>query len=95
MPKWEPLTCKIVLPQSTCCKIDVFGGVAIFNENGCETGSKNDVEIDLGALGVRIFEILGAFFRGLIFDEFSIGKKCAKKSKIDAKEWSRRPLHDF
>jgi hypothetical protein len=72
-----------------------FRGVAIFNENGCETGFKNDVKIDLGALGGLIFEILGAFLRGLIFDEFWIGKKCAKKSKIDAKEWSRGPSHDF
>jgi len=72
-----------------------FRGVAIFNENGCETGFKNDVKIDLGALGGLIFEILGAFLRGLIFDEFWIGKKCAKKSKLDAKEWSRGPLHDF
>ena len=35
-----------------------------------QKGSKSDVEIDLGALGDAIFEILGEFLRGLIFDEF-------------------------
>ena len=56
-----------------------FRGGAIFDENGCQNGSKNDAKIDLGALGGAIFEILGDFLRGLIFDEFSIGKKVPKK----------------
>ena len=30
------------------------------------------------AVGGRIFEILGDFLRGLIFDEFSIGKKSSE-----------------
>ena len=50
----------------------------IFDENGRQNGSKNDAKIDLGALGGAIFEIWGGFLKGLIFDEFSIGKKFAK-----------------
>ena len=33
------------------------------------------------AVGGRIFEILGDFLRGLIFDEFSIGKKSVENLK--------------
>ena len=41
-------------------------------------GCKNDSKIELWAPRGRNFAILGAFLRGPIFDEFSIGKKSAK-----------------
>ena len=72
-----------------------FRGGVIFDENGCQNGSKNDAKIDLGALGGAIFEIWGGFLRGLIFNEISIGKKSveklrkwrlgAAKGKVDAR----------
>ena len=39
---------------------------------------KSDPKIDLWATRDPTFEILGRFLRGLIFDEFSIGKKSVK-----------------
>ena len=40
--------------------------------------SKSDPKIDVWAIRGPTFEVLGRFLRGLIFDEFSIGKKSAK-----------------
>ena len=39
---------------------------------------KSHPKIDLWAIRGSIFEVLGRFLRGQIFDEFSIGKKFAK-----------------
>ena len=39
---------------------------------------KNHPKIDGWAIRGPIFEVLGGFLRGQIFDEFSIGKKFAK-----------------
>ena len=39
---------------------------------------KSEHKIDLWAIRGPTFEILGRFLRGLILDEFSIGKKSAK-----------------
>ena len=39
---------------------------------------KSEHKIDLWAIRGPTFEVLGRFLRGLIFDEFSIGKKSAK-----------------
>ena len=36
---------------------------------------KSEPEIDIWAIRGPTFEVLGAFLRSLIFDEFSIGKK--------------------
>ena len=38
---------------------------------------KSEHKIDVWAIRGPTFEILGAFLRGLILDEFSIGKKSA------------------
>ena len=46
----------------------IFGKVPKIIENRCQNGSQNDPKIDIWAIGVRIFEILGRFLRGLIFD---------------------------
>ena len=44
------------------------------------------------AVGGRIFEILGDFLRGLIFDEFSIGEKSAEnRAKWRAEAVRRTP----
>ena len=55
-----------------------FRGGAIFDEKRFQNGSKNDIEIDLGALRGIIFEILGDLLRGQIFDRFSIEKKSSE-----------------
>ena len=47
-------------------------------EKGCQKVPKNDLKIETLALLGRIFEILGGFGRGLIFNEFSIGKKLSE-----------------
>ena len=39
---------------------------------------KSDPEIDVWAIRGPIFEVSGCFLRGLIFDDFSIGKKIPK-----------------
>ena len=39
---------------------------------------KSDPKIDVWAIRGPTFEVLGAFLRSRIFDEFSIGKKSAK-----------------
>ena len=41
-------------------------------------GPKRQPKIDVWAIRGATFEVLGAFLRSLIFDEFSIGKKSAK-----------------
>ena len=38
---------------------------------------KSEPKIDVWAIRGPTFEVLGAFLRSLIFDEFSIGKKSA------------------
>ena len=38
----------------------------------------NEPKIDVWAIRGPTFEVLGAFLRSLIFNEFSIGKKSAK-----------------
>ena len=43
-----------------------------------QKGSKNDVKIELWALGGSTFMMLGDFLKRQIFDEFSIGEKAAK-----------------
>ena len=45
-----------------------------------EMEPKSDPKIDVWAIKGPTFEVLGAFLRSLIFDEFSIGKKSAKNS---------------
>ena len=65
MPKTE-LAC------DTCYDLRAFGVSRKCIEHGRQKGSKNDIEIELWALGGRIFEIWGGFLRGRIFDEFSI-----------------------
>ena len=47
-------------------------------ENECQMDPQSDPEIDIWALRGSIFEILGRFLRGLIFDEFLIGKFSAQ-----------------
>ena len=47
-----------------------------------QKGSKNDLKIELWALGGSIFEILGGFSKRQIFDAFSTGKKNEPKSDI-------------
>ena len=39
---------------------------------------KSEPKIDVWAIRGPTFEVLGRFLRGLILDEFSIGKKSAK-----------------
>ena len=39
---------------------------------------KNEPKIDVWAIRGPTFEVLGAFLRSLIFNEFSIGKKSTK-----------------
>ncbi len=46
-----------------------------FMQNPCQNGPKSDPKIDVWAIRGPTFEVLGAFLRSLIFDEFSIGKK--------------------
>ena len=43
-----------------------------------QKGSKNDLKIELWALGGSTFVILGGFLKRQIFDEFSMGKKTVK-----------------
>ena len=77
----ESLACKNEAAAWYLSQNRRFRGVAIFNENGCETESQNDVKIDLVALGGVIFDILDDFLRGPIFDEFSIGEKSVQNVK--------------
>ena len=63
MPKTE-LAC------GTCYDLYDFGGSRKGIENGGQKASKSDSKIDLLALWGSIFEILGGFWRGLIFDGF-------------------------
>ena len=78
MPKWETLRCQKGNISLYLLQNMSFRRFRNLIKNGCKKGCKNDLKIDLWALGGRIFEILGGFLRGLIFDEFSIGKKSAK-----------------
>ena len=48
-----------------------------FMKNPCQNEPKSEPKIDVWALRGSTFEVLGAFLRGLILDEFSIGKKSA------------------
>ena len=48
-----------------------------FMKNPCQYGPKSDPKIDVWAIRGPTFEVLGAFLRSLIFDEFSIGEKSA------------------
>ena len=43
---------------------------------------KSDPKIDVWAIRGPTFEVLGAFLRSPIFNEFSIGKKSAKKLRF-------------
>ena len=68
MPRTE-LAC------DTCYDFRGFGVSRNGIENGCTQGSQTDLKIELWALRDLIFEILGGFARGLIFDAFLFGKK--------------------
>ena len=81
MPKTE-LAC------GTCYDLHDFGGSRKGIENGGQKASKSDPKIDLLSLWGAIFEILGGFWRGLIFDGFLSGKNSAK---IDAERRPRTP----
>ena len=70
---------KTSISLDTCCKIRCFGVSQKGIEKESQKGSKNDIKIELEALGGSTFVILGDFLRGLIFDEFLIGKKYEKK----------------
>ena len=48
-----------------------------FMENPCQNGAQKWSQIDVWAIRDPTFEALGTFLRGLILDEFSIGKKSA------------------
>ena len=50
-----------------------------------QKGSKNDLKIELWALGGSIFEILGGFLKRQIFDDFSIGKKTSQNRTFGAR----------
>ena len=76
MPKTE-LAC------GTSYDLYDFGGSRKGIENGGQKGSKTKPNIDILALWGSIFEILGGFWRGLIFDVFLSGKISAKIQKID------------
>ena len=54
-----------------------------------ENQVKSDFKIGLGAVGGRIFEILGDFLRGLIFDEISIGKKSGQNMQKLGRNWKK------
>ena len=59
-----------------------------FWETGAKSeqhGSKNDLKIELWALGGSIFEILGGFLKRQIFDDFSIGKKTSQNRTFGAR----------
>ena len=83
MPKTE-LAC------GTCHDLYDFGGSRKGIENGWQKASKSDLKIDLLALWGSIFEILGGFWRGLIFYGFSSGKISAKSRK----NWCRKTARD-
>ena len=53
-----------------------------FMQNPCQNEPKSDPKIDVWAIRGPTFEVLGAFLRSLIFDEFSIGKKSAKNLRF-------------
>ena len=44
--------------------------------------AKSDPKIKVWAIRGPTFEVLGRFLRGLILDEFSIGKKSAKNLRF-------------
>ena len=48
-----------------------------FMKINAKMGPKSEPKIDVWAIRGPTFEVLGAFLRGLILDEFSIGKKSA------------------
>ena len=48
------------------------------HQPGRQNGIQNDPKIDVWAIRGPTFEVLGAFLRSLIFNEFSIGKNSAK-----------------
>ena len=50
-----------------------------------QKGSKNDLKIELWALGGSIFVILGGFLKRQIFDDFSIGKKTSQNQTFGAR----------
>ena len=79
MPKTE-LAC------GTCHDLYDFGGSRKGIENGGQKASKSDPKIHLLALWGSIFEILGGFWRGLIFYGFSSGNISAKSRK----NWCRK-----
>ena len=74
MPKTE-LAC------GTCYDLYDFGGSRKGIENGGQKASKSDSKINPLALWGSIFEILGGFWRGLIFGVFLRGKNSAKIRK--------------
>ena len=49
-----------------------------FMKKHAKNEPKSEPKIDVWAIRGPTFEVLGRFLRGLILDEFSIGKKSAK-----------------
>ena len=47
-----------------------------------KNGPKSEPKIDVSAIRGQTFEVLGAFLRSPIFNEFSIGKKSVKNHTI-------------
>ena len=64
----------------------------MFRESASKMEGKrgqNDLKIKLSALRGRIFEVLGGFLRGLIFDEFLICKKAAENMRNSRRRRTR------
>ena len=76
----------------TCYDLQGFGVSRKGIENERQKASKNNPKIELWVLRGLIFEFLGGFWRGLIFDEFLICKKTAENQKNrDGGEKERDP----
>ena len=74
------------LAFDTCYGLRGFGVSRKGIENERQKASKNDPKIEFWAPRGRLFEFLGGFLRGLIFDEFLICKNSAENQKKNATE---------
>ena len=70
---------KTELAYGTCYDLRDVAGSRKGIENGGQKASKSDTKIHLLAPWGSIFEILGGFWRRLIFDDFFNDKFSAKK----------------